>query len=87
MQPSVGRNVHYVSRGSADGRFPKACRAATVTEVDEADTQPGRVGLMVTNPSGLFFYPLADGGVQQGPRCEFIDHPSAGGTWHWPERV
>lgn len=35
MKPSVGRIVHYVSRGSADGKFPKTCRAAIITQVDE----------------------------------------------------
>jgi hypothetical protein len=33
QHPSVGDRVHYVSRGSADGVYPPACRAATVTEV------------------------------------------------------
>lgn len=75
--PSVGRVVHYVARGSADGRFPKACRAATVTEVGK----DGVVGLMVANPTGLFFHPLADGG------CPLDEEEKAGGTWHWPEMV
>lgn len=91
QQPSVGRMVHYVARGSADGRFPKRCRAATITEVDDpngADADLNRVGLMVANPTGLFFHPLADGGgCKQGPGCQDIDHPDAGGTWHWPDRV
>ena len=64
QQPSVGRQVHYVARGSADGRFPKVCRSATITEVDEA----GHVGLMVANPTGLFFHPIADDGG-----CEYDD--------------
>lgn len=58
QKPSVGRTVHYVARGSADGKFPPVCRAATVTEVDDT----GRVGLMVANPTGLFFHPIADDG-------------------------
>lgn len=87
-KPSVGRIVHYVSHGTPvreDGTqaFPSTCRAAIVTEVaDDGRT----VGLCVTNPSGLFFHSLADGGV------EHRDSPSGtladlGGTWHWPERV
>lgn len=83
--PAVGATVHYVSRGSLDGKFPPACRAATVTEVDPTD--PNRVGLCVTNPTGLFFYPLADGGCvreQAGERTvEGKPVPPAGGTWHW----
>lgn len=79
MHPSVGRVVHYVARGSADGRFPSACRAADITEVDSENDQI--VGLMVKNPTGLFFHSLADGGVQ-------LDEESkSGGTWHWPERA
>lgn len=70
MTPSVGRVVHYVSRGSADGVFPPACRAAIITEigVDRAELRShgekeplaarefvnGTVGLAVLNPTGLF---------------------------------
>lgn len=78
QQPSVGRMVHYVARGSADGKFPKVCRSATITEVDDA----GQVGLMVANPTGLFFHPIADGGG-----CPYSEDAQQGGTWHWPERV
>lgn len=80
MKPSVGRQVHYVARGSADGRFPSVCRSATVTEVSA--TEEHLTGLCVVNPTGLFFHSLADGGV--------MHHESEtpqGGTWHWPERV
>lgn len=93
--PSIGRVVHYVSRGSADGRFAPACRAATITEVDEHDRN--RVGLHVVNPTGLFFHSLSDGGVlydggEHGPLTEHRgvaghDISYDGGTWHWPERV
>lgn len=84
--PAVGATVHYVSRGSLDGKFPPACRAATVTEVDPID--PNRVGLCVINPTGLFFHPLADDGgcvrEQAGERTvEGKPAPPAGGTWHW----
>lgn len=79
MKPTVGRVVHYVARGSADGRFPSVCRAADITEV-EPDTADNLVGLMVKNPTGLFFHPLADSGVAQD------ETEKRGGTWHWPER-
>lgn len=58
--PGIGDVVHYVSRGSADGRFPPACRAATITEC----AVDGLVGLAVHNPSGTFFHSLEMGGVQ-----------------------
>ena len=78
--PSVTRLVHYVSHGSADGRFPGTCRAALVTEVDPAD--PYLLGLCVINPTGLFFRPLVDGGSV----ANFVDHRDPG-SWHWPEPV
>lgn len=70
--PSVGRIVHYVARGSADGRFPSACRAAVVTEVGTGEV----VSLAVLNPTGVFF----DEHIAYG-------EDNTGGTWHWPERV
>lgn len=70
----VGRIVHYVSLGSADGTYPSVCRAADVTE---ADASRERAGLCVKNPEGLHFRSLAMGGVAQDP------HGSRG-TWHWP---
>lgn len=100
--PAVGRIVHYVSRGSADGVYRKECRAATITEVLELEPdgffQPGdvpRVGLAVFNPTGLFFQPLAEGGVAyhggapldvgETHLCTGLDH--APGTFHWPARI
>jgi hypothetical protein len=89
--PSIGRDVHYVSRGSADGVYPAVCRAAKITEVGEG----GRVGLVVFNPDGEYFFPLTkDGGCAHfdrdrppdGTICGG-DAPGALGTWHWPEPV
>lgn len=82
--PSVGRIVHYVSHGTpvrSDGSqaFPPTCRAAIVTEVDDAD--PGRVGLAVLNPTGQFFHSLGAGGSVHAEGAH------VGGSWHWPERV
>lgn len=78
-QPSVNRFVHYVARGSADGAFPSACRAAIVTEVGISG-ENAVVGLCVVNPTGLFFHPIDAGGVTYSDSHE-------PGTWHWPERV
>ena len=91
QKPSVGRIVHYVSHGTPireDGTqaYAAKCRAATVTEVGEE----GAVGLMVANPTGLFFHSLANGG------CPYDEWDGAtalegaqpqGGSWHWPERA
>lgn len=71
--PTVGRIVHYVSYGSAGGKFPKTCRAALVTEVS-AQRSDDQIGLAVLNPTGVFF----DRQVRQSED----DHK--GGTWHWP---
>lgn len=79
MKPSVGCAVHYVSYGTPRGEFTSQCRAADVTEVDPEN--PDLVGLMVKNPTGLLFHPLASGG------CLLSDVDRAGGSWHWPERV
>lgn len=80
MRPTVGRIVHYVSYGTPNGEFQRACRAAIVTE-DDGDTKDA-VGLCVLNPTGIFLN-------QHVPHRE----PDAGapylvgGTWHWPERA
>lgn len=74
--PSVGRIVHYRSRGSADGVFREQCRAAVITDGLEGTRAAGfAVALAVLNPTGLFF-------------DQFIEHDEtlAPGTWHWPGR-
>ncbi|MFJ4966071.1 hypothetical protein ACIP6P_27100 [Streptomyces sp. NPDC088729] len=72
--PTIGRIVHYVSRGSADSRYPSTCRAAIVTVVGGE-----QVGLAVFSSEGLFFT-MADTAHAESA-------PPTGGTWHWPERV
>ena len=77
--------VHYVSHGTPlrpDGSqaFTSRCRAATITEVDQDST---RVGLMVANPTGLFFHSLVDGGCQYEPGYGPDGTTPAGGTWHY----
>lgn len=61
--PSVGRDVHYVSHGSAvqpDGsqKYASSCVAAKITEVGGPHPEPGFVGLIVFNPAGAVL-PLA----------------------------
>jgi hypothetical protein len=94
--------VHYVSHGTpirSDGSqaFASVCRSAVITELAEPGSPMEAnhvVGLCVINPTGLFFHPLAAGGVPfddghvktydaDGP----VDTVHNGGTWHWPERV
>ncbi|WP_433893029.1 hypothetical protein [Streptomyces sp. CA-111067] len=85
QQPSVGRTVHYVSRGSADGAYASECRAAIITAVEPSEGDgslanmrgPEPVSLAVLNPEGMFF--------KQG--CRHSEGAQTGGTWHWPERV
>ncbi|MFK0124874.1 hypothetical protein ACIQSP_16355 [Streptomyces nigra] len=84
QQPSVGRIVHYVSHGTPGGEYPKACRAAIVTEVHGEDASGHVASLAVLSPQGVFFAArCAQGDELHG------DHPPGayGGTWHWPERV
>lgn len=75
--PSIGRIVHYMARGSADGVFPPTCRAAVITDLDKTVLDLEYVSLCVLNPSGIFF-------DQQIAHDEDRKTP---GSWHWPERV
>lgn len=71
---AVGRVVHYVTRGSADGEYPPMHVAAIVTWVHDTD-QNGYVDLFTM--------------YRTGTRFELnVLHDEAGtpGTWHWPER-
>lgn len=67
--------VYYKARGSADGKFPKADRAAVVTDVREeqftADSPiTHQVRLCVMNPEGLFF-------------TDWLTQGQEGGQWDW----
>lgn len=81
--PTIGRHVHYVSHGSADGTYPSVCRVAIVTEVKDMvedgyggrDPNTDRVSLCVLNPTGMFF-------SQDLPHADARE--MKGGTWHWP---
>jgi hypothetical protein len=90
--PHIGAAVHYVSHGTPvrpDGTqaFTATCRSAEVTEVNAEE--PLQAGLLVKNPTGLFFHPLAEGGCFQsespGGSCNVPPESRRGGTWHWPE--
>lgn len=72
--PTVGRIVHYVSYGSADGRWTSECRAAIVTETHYEGKDPTAIGLAAINPTGIFF----------DRECRWSENDHTGGTWHWP---
>ena len=71
-RPNVGETVHYVSHGSANGRYPRTCRAALVTEVSDDRDNPLEIGLAVLNPTGIHFDRQVAHDPDEGP-----------GTWHW----
>lgn len=80
MKPTIGRIVHYVAPGSADGTYPPAHRAAIITDAPKAneeivDGTPVRVNLMVFNPTGAHWVTGCPYDEQAGPY-----------SWHWPER-
>lgn len=73
--PSIGRIVHYHTRGSSDGVFPPAVFAAIITAVGEAKPDIGHpLDLVTFGPSGMRF----EHGVEYGEE---------GGQWSWPTRV
>lgn len=74
MKPSIGTTVRYVSYGTPGGEHPPAERAAIITEVDDPDDEHSAVGLVVLNPTGMFFN-------------QHVHYGTAGGHWHWPELV
>lgn len=80
MKPTVGRIVHYVSRGSADGVYPSTDRAAMVTDVQDVldenlnPTGEKEVRLTVLNPEGVYYPP------------NWVREGTAAGCWHWPAR-
>ncbi len=79
--PRVGDDVHYVSRGSADGEYSQECRAAKVTSVAGS----GFVTLFVMNPTGTFHNPAQYDGGDPGAEGRLCGHRACrGGTWHWP---
>lgn len=102
MKPTIGRIVHYTSYGTPGGEYPKTCRAAVITAVEDDET----VSLFVMNPEGVFLNqavkrndgaetpgdpdcPQADshGSPHRYCPCGWIEAHAVGGTWHWPERV
>jgi hypothetical protein len=75
-EPSVGRIVHYVSPGSADGRYAPAHRAAIVTEIPPDYEDDRKLNLLVFNPTGTHHAFSVPHNVN-----------AVGYSWHWPEVV
>ena len=73
MEPTVGRIVHYNTRGSADGIYPPTVFAAIITAI-HPESDEMAVDLATFGPSGLRF----DQGVIKGGEA---------GHWDWPPRV
>lgn len=81
MEPTIGRIVHYQSRGSSDGRFTPEPRAAIITfvhPVEDGEDLEGTpfVSLAVLNPTGLFFDQFVAFSEEPLPGC-----------WSWPPRA
>ena len=73
--PSVGRVVHYQSHGTPGGEYLPEPRAAIIAKIGD-DLSGSRVGLVVMNPTGMFFN-------QDVP---YSEDPKPG-HWNWPPRV
>lgn len=78
-KPSIGRIVHYMSRGSKDGVFEPEIRAAIITglykDPGTEDNPSGVtmvVDLCVINPDGMFYN-------------KQVQHGTEPGQWQWPE--
>lgn len=68
----LGMTVHYVARGSLNGKYPIVDRAAIVTEIGVGGS-PWKINATVVNPEGLFFN-------------KNLIHNAAGtipGSWHY----
>lgn len=79
MKPTVGRAVHYQAFGTPGGEYASLPRAATVTVTQAEDPKIAdemTVGLMIANPTGLFF----------NQAVPYSEAPKAG-HWNWPPRV
>lgn len=76
--PAIGRVVHYVAYGTPAGEYPAGKhRAAMITAIDPDPVVDNPVGIIVFNPTGIFFH----------EHVQFDPTGTQPGTWHWPEFV
>jgi hypothetical protein len=94
-EPTVGRNVHYVSYGTPNGEYASLCRAAIITEAGQwvtvDSTSPDPNTRVLTQQFERETCALAvwnptgvffnSGGVP----IRHDETEKMGGTWHWPE--
>lgn len=92
--PFLGEIVHYQAHGSADGTYPPACRAASITEVGQwvtTDTNQTGAGerllLQAWQDNAVALHVtnptgvFLNGGIVRDARADGVRR---GGTWHYP---
>lgn len=83
-EPQIGDRVHFVQRGSADGRYAPACATALVVAVGTgrdgfASKESLAVNVVVNAPQGGTFPHLGTAfSLPGGLLVERVP-----GTWHW----
>lgn len=70
IKPTVGRIVHYHTRGSADGEYPPTDFAAIITAVNMGGETPSTVHLCTFGVEGIRFE-------------QWVNQGSAPGEWDW----
>ena len=76
LPATIGRMVHYVSRGSADGVYPPTCRAAIITATELGGHDPGDAQQMlkVLTPNGDFNDAVSEhrGSIRPGAPASWV---------------
>jgi hypothetical protein len=95
MIPTIGRILHYVSRGSADGVYPPVHVPFIVTAVDEIEFSEDvfpTAFIALGDGNAVPFRHVVSGWTfnNRGQRYEedvpFLGGHAAPATCHWPER-
>lgn len=77
--PTVGRILHFVSRGSADGAYPPRDTPLIVTDSYSITDVDDNIHLCVDG------WTLNPNGIRYETGAPHNDHGKPG-SWHWPER-
>lgn len=80
VKPTIGRIVHYRTRGEKDDTLFEVPAMITATPETLKDTPAGSVDLIVFYPRGAVLAKLAVRQEQEG-------ESGVENRWHWPERV